>query len=185
VQQICRGAQANVAAVNYYFGSKAELYRAAWRQAADLTQAAYAPRRGGQVSTQTWLKEHVRGRISAIFDEGPAGWFPQMIYREMADPSPMREALHEEFIEPMRQELVRAVAQLLGAKATRRDGMWCAMHIVSEYVMLNVARQNGVPLFARERPVKAELEALIGQTQRFVMAGVRGVRRAVEEGGAT
>jgi len=47
IQHICEAAEANVAAVNYYYGNEAGLYREVWRRAAAVVDEVHGPALGG------------------------------------------------------------------------------------------------------------------------------------------
>jgi len=46
VEDICSRAKSNIAAINYHFGSKEELYAQVWRRAFDEANEAYPPEGG-------------------------------------------------------------------------------------------------------------------------------------------
>jgi AcrR family transcriptional regulator len=64
VAEICRRAGANIAAVNYHFGSKEELYREAWLSAHRHMLEAFPP--DGGVSSDAPADERLRGRIRSL-----------------------------------------------------------------------------------------------------------------------
>jgi len=181
VQQVCRAARANVAAVNYYFGTKENLYHEAWRHAEHLMEKAHDSGESDDVSREAWVRGHIRARVESIFDEGPGGWFPRIIRREMADPTPMAPTLRSEFLVPRRKKMEAVVRAMLGPGATEQEVRCCGINMLSLYVFLNVGERARRHLFKREKASAKELEAVIEQMQAFVLSGVRGVRARIEK----
>ena len=64
VAEICECAGANIAAVNYYFGSKDTLYVEAWRLSFQRSLETY-PADGG-IAASASAEQRLRGRISSI-----------------------------------------------------------------------------------------------------------------------
>ncbi|MFW5798481.1 MAG: TetR/AcrR family transcriptional regulator, partial [Planctomycetota bacterium] len=64
VAEICSAAGANVAAVNYHFGSKQNLYVAAWRKAFQDSVAAHPP--DGGVPPGASARRRFRARIGSV-----------------------------------------------------------------------------------------------------------------------
>jgi hypothetical protein len=120
-------------------------------------------------------------RVRAIFDEGPAGWFPKIVMKEVADPGHMTSDLHATFLMPRIRELADIVGELLGEKATDSQVHCCTMCVHSQYVFLNVSRRVRRRLSDGRTPDEAELGEIISQIMTFVLAGIRGVREQIEE----
>ena len=186
VQQICDAADANVAAVNYYYGNKAGLYREVWRRAAAMLDEVHgsalpAPSavEGPEADPEARLRELVRSRVFAIFDDGPGGWFPGLIQKEMAHPSDIAAELQEEFIAPRRRALAGEVAGLLRPKATRIQVQVCTLNVAGLFVFLNIRRARGEQFGQDRPPSETEIETIARQTADFAMAGIRDIRARI------
>lgn len=116
VAEICRSAQANVAAVNYHFGDKDSLYREVWRSAMESAVHRY-PISGG-VEEQASLDERFRGTITALLlrmgDGREAGNIHQLRLKEFAAPTGLVDRIMEEFREPVRERLLGILREYLG-----------------------------------------------------------------------
>jgi len=93
VREICASAKVNHAAINYYFGSKENLYKeivaslgslmALWDQESELSP----PAKGG--SFEERLRELVSRRAEEIFACEMSQWKIQLMIREIHDPTPI------------------------------------------------------------------------------------------------
>jgi len=128
VAEICTRADANIAAVNYHFSGKEQLYKAVWQYARELTRQAYPVPELAEVGAEEWLRNYIRRRVLAVLDSGPAGWFPKIVGREMMQPSLLQKELRDEFLRPGKQRLDEAVMSLCAFLNSRRcvgDGVFC------------------------------------------------------------
>jgi len=110
---ICAAAGVNVALVNYYFRSKAELYHAAVAMLfRDMARPLMAlPDR--VVDEGTWreaLSTWVRSALSiTAADKPPASWCASLMAQEQCLPSAMADEIHRQFAEPVYDSLRRLV----------------------------------------------------------------------------
>lgn len=118
VRDICERACANVAAVNYHFGGKDKLHIAAIDHARKLalqedpTPADAKP--DGPLTPELKLRRHLRAMLGRAFATGPAGWYLQIVLREMVDPTPaLRHAL-DDHLGPHQRRLEAIVGQVIG-----------------------------------------------------------------------
>jgi len=179
VAEICSRAKANIAAVNYHFHGKEELYREVWRQAASVSEAKYPSTSDEKADAYECLREYVKNRILAIFDEGPAGCYPRIINRELAAPSPISKELFKEFMVPRRNSQQQLIRRLLGPKATEQQVRICSVNVLSVYAFLNIAQKPREHMFSKATPNRKQLNELIAQTEEFVCSAVKGVRESI------
>jgi len=117
VRDICDKAVANIAAVNYHFGSKDKLHIAAMdhaRQRAlheDPAPAGPAPK--GPLTPEQRLRRHLRAMFARAFATGPSGWYMQIVLREMVDPTPALAYALDENIGPHQRRLEGIVGQVM------------------------------------------------------------------------
>jgi len=114
IQEICSSARANIAAVNYYFGSKEKLYRTVWEH---LTKAVHEPsykaiRQG--TDPEERLRQIIAGRVRNAFDDGPGGRLRRLLNREMANPTQAHADIRNRFLRPLQELLTKTVADFLG-----------------------------------------------------------------------
>ena len=115
VRDICRTARANVAAVNYHFGSKLGLYREVLQVAIDAlqstTDAAKQAAEGCKADEK--LRRFVQVYLRRLLAT-PDDWIHRLINREIADPTPVLDALVNQGMRPRIEYLSGIVAELLG-----------------------------------------------------------------------
>jgi TetR/AcrR family transcriptional regulator, regulator of cefoperazone and chloramphenicol sensitivity len=114
VRQITRRAGVNVAAVNYHFRDKRELYMRVLREAKCFTSdLAVAEFRGG-------AEEQLRGFIFTFVrqllhpDRPP--WHVQVIMQEMMRPTPALDILVREMTEPIYRQMRTLIGAVAGTK---------------------------------------------------------------------
>lgn len=118
VRDICEQACTNIAAVNYHFGGKDKLHAAAIdhaRQRAlkeDPNPAGAMP--DGPLTSEEKLRRHLRAMFRRAFATGPAGWYMQMVLREMVDPTPASTQTLNENIAPHQRKLEGIVGRVTG-----------------------------------------------------------------------
>jgi AcrR family transcriptional regulator len=136
VRDICKKADANVAAVNYHFRDKAGLYRAVWQYSHHCALQKYPLQYGAseKAKPQDKLRAYIGSFLLRIFDKGELAWFGKLISREMIEPTPALESLVKEEIQPQLFYLSGIVRSILGPKATDIQIQRTAMSVVSQCV---------------------------------------------------
>ena len=181
---VCRAAEANVAAVNYHFRSKEELYAAAWRNEFDHSVEAYPP--DGGVAANAPAEDRLRGHILALVRRSldPASRDLDIAHREMSNPTGLLAEVMHRSLEPLRQMHVAIIHELLGPRATEKDVQLCEMSIHAQcFAALMQERQRRLaPHKARPMgPPRLQIDgdALAEHIVRFSLAGLREVKRCL------
>ena len=131
VREVCRLAKANVAAVNYHFESKENLYLETMRAAMQLCHGAetaefleFAAREG--MSKEERLLGIVRRFAMNLLGEHPE-WHTRLIFQEMSRPTHATAVIIEEFLSPRFHAMREAVAPFLPGA----DDETIALHVMS------------------------------------------------------
>ena len=179
---ICREAKANIAAVNYHFRSKEELYAAAWQYEFDRSIAAY-PVLGGVAAdapAEARLRGHIQAMVRRFMD--PASRDLDMVQREMANPTGLLAKVMHASLEPLRQIHLSLVRELLGPAATGQEVQLCEMSIHAQCFasLMQVRHRRLAPHRGPHEgppPLKVSADTLAEHVTRFSLAGVREMRR--------
>jgi len=186
IAQICAQAGANVAAVNYYFRHKEDLYVEAFRRAFLLSIEAHPP--DGGVGPEAPAQERFHGRILSLMHRvlDPDNLEFDIVHKEMANPTGLLNEVMHECVEPIRRGFADVVRELLGPHAPEAQVVLCQASVEAQCFHHTVpARRSGCSHMKRPHPgMPADLsvEALAGHLTRFSLAGIREVRRRVESG---
>ena len=180
VEDICRLSGSNVAAINYHFGSKDQLYAQVWRDALDAAVAAYPPE--GGLDPGAPPEKRLRGTIHSLVgravDPGRIGHAGKLLLREVVTPTEVIRDVKHDAIQPLHRRMSDLVGQLLGPDATREQVLMCEMSIVHQCMAI------GIRLFTGRMPPEANLtmptdelvEMLADHITRFSLAGLAAVR---------
>jgi AcrR family transcriptional regulator len=179
VREICRAADANVAAVNYHFGDKAGLYREVLQSAIDAMQAtSEAARAAGQgLPPDEQLRCFIRVFLERVLASGGLTWIYRLVHREMADPTPAFDTLVEQGIRPRVEYLARIVMDLSGCARDNPLVMHCVASVQAQslfYMPNPIAARLGV----KSAFTPDEIDALTEHITAFSLAGIRAVAAA-------
>ncbi len=187
IADICKRAGANIAAVNYYFGDKETLYTEAWRMAFHRSLATYPP--DGGVPSSAPAEERLHGRILAALRRfaDPESHEFEIINRERINPTGLLSEVMRKTIEPLRREFASIIRELMGNRAPEQRILLCQMSIMAQCLDFMV-RMRHSELFANIEakagisPGKFQVEEMAEHITRFSLAGIREIRRQIENG---
>lgn len=175
VRALAQAAQVNVAAVSYYFGDKAGLYRA-------LFTESVSPHRETAIDDPALGLDEALGRFYADFlDPLKAGDDIRMVmklhFREMAQPTGAWQAALERDVRPQHKALLRLLTRALGLRRPDLDAQRLAITIAGMAVHV-FAFQDGVKalcplLLSGPKAIDAMADRLAG----YAMSMVEGERQ--------
>ncbi len=179
VSEICEAANANIAAVNYYFDDKEKLYDEVWRHAFAITKETYPldgklPR---TPSLEDCLYSYAHAILHRIFCEGEAGRFAKLLYREMAAPTLALERIAKEAIFPQNQFLGKAIQQTLGATLNTEQRGLCMHSIIGQCVFYNFGRPLRERLLGKKTVPENEIEQIARHIATFSIGGLKEIQK--------
>ncbi|MSM41598.1 MAG: DUF1956 domain-containing protein [Geobacter sp.] len=183
VAEICARAEANIASINYHFGSKETLYQEAWRHS--FAQSIKAHPQDGGVSEAAPAEERLRGQMRALIeriaDENTKDFFISQM--EFVNPTGLlAEVMRSEFV-PLREKTLAVVRELLGPQATEQQVAYCETCIIS--ICLHPLLVHRVRKRARQGDMPVVIEDLgdfADHVTTFALAGLAAVRDQARQG---
>ena len=180
IAQICKQARANVAAVNYHFGSKEVLYQETWRYSFNKSLQAH-PMDGG-VNADAPAAERLRGTIQAlverIADEENRDFFISQM--EFVNPTGLLdEVMRTERIQ-LRSKIFSLMKELLGLGASEKQIIFCTMSVISmclHTMMIQRVRKKTNDLSLP--PEILNLEAFVEHVVKFSLAGIAAIKTEI------
>jgi AcrR family transcriptional regulator len=174
VREICRAADANVAAVNYHFGGKMGLYREVLASAIAVMQSTteIAREQGEGLSADERLRVLIHVFIDRVVRQGRDSWIHQLMMHEMADPTPELDTIVERVIRPRMQYVCAVIAEILDAPVEDERVLRCCMSVQSQFysVIKSPSARQMVPELA---PDDSRLDEIADHITAFSLAGIR------------
>lgn len=188
VREICRRAGANVAAVNYHFGDKAELYRAVLRFAhtcAAPTDALFAEIAPDLPGTEK-LRRFIHALLRQMLDEGRPAWHGKLMAREMVDPTDALDEIVEYEIKPKFALLRSIVGEIVRLPADSDPVRWNAASVIAQCLFFHHNRPVNIRLYPDLVFTPERIAWLADRITHFSLDGLHGeARRIVNAGRAT
>jgi AcrR family transcriptional regulator len=140
VRDICQRADANIAAVNYYFGDKQRLYVEAvvrahrWRM-----EQARLPEWSEGTTAETKLADFIKTFIRRVLTGPDDTWHTKLVMREMAHPTAACAELVQSSIRPQFEILLTILRELLPAEVSAERLRLTAFSIVGQCLFYHFA----------------------------------------------
>lgn len=181
LRDICAAAGANLAAVNYYFGGKLQLYVETINYWFGQLLAKYPPNLGVEpgASAEERLFAFVRSYFLRLFGGGVPEMLSAIILREMSQPTPAVELVAQRTVKPMRDLLVSIVTELLGEGATDDDIFRGATSIIGQIMFHRICNPMIRKLFPKQKYKPADIEALALHVTNFALSGLAMMRQEI------
>ncbi len=175
---ICKKAQTNPAAVNYYFESKQNLYVESWKYAYDLSLQNH-PLSGG-IPEDASAEERLFGRISSLLRRimDPDGYSFDIVHKEMVNPTGfLREAMNSK-IEPFQEGLKEIIREILGDCATTENVDLCRHSIMAQCFSPMLGQRHRKKKHSKgiELGYSITAELLEKHIYQFSLAGIKAIK---------
>ena len=175
VRDICQRAEANIAAVNYYFGDKQRLYVEAvvrahrWRM-----ERARLPEWTADTPPQQKLADFVATFIRRIRTGPENTWHTRLIMREMMNPREACVELVQSSIRPQFEILQGILREMLPAGTTEEKLHLTAFSIVGQCLFYHFADPVVRNLLKGEEYATYDVAKLASHIVEFSLAAVEG-----------
>ena len=156
--EICNMANANVAAVNYHFGTKENLYIEAWRHAFERSIELYPP--GSNVPLTAPAEERLRGHVLSTIRRimDPESMDFDIVHHEMGHPTGLLAEVMRRSLEPLHQQFAAVVHELLGENASEQQVELCVMSIHAQCFWPLIHERNSARMPDGEKPPGPTIE---------------------------
>lgn len=141
VEDICRRAKANVAAVNYHFGGKEQLYLAVLQLAMEEKQPSL-PLHAAELalSPEERLAAFIHGFMSNVLESCETTLLGRLMAHEMIEPTNSLDVVLEGVIRPMSDTLETIVADILGVERDTDLVRHCSGSVMGQCVLYHNSR---------------------------------------------
>lgn len=179
VREICRRADANVAAINYHFGDKEQLYREVMRMGLREADARYPITReslgGADAPPEQRLRAFIATLMRRIFDQDQSATYGKLMAREIIEPTPAFDVLLEETVRPNAALLHETVSELLGPDASAEAVRHAASSVIGQCLFYRHCLPMLTRVFPEQRFEPDDIERLAGHITEFSLGGLRAI----------
>jgi len=177
VRDIVERAGANVAAVNYHFGSKEGLYLEVLRGTCRASGDKLAML-GHDGPPEQRILGFVQGFLQHLLrDANP--WQGRLFARELYEPTAALDTIVNDVVRPISVALTRAVKEVAEQPIDDATALLCAQSIIAQCVF---QKHNQAVILRLDPHAQDDLEALAEHIAGFSLAGIRARAAAVVTG---
>ncbi|SRR5581483_4560934 len=182
VREICARAGANVAAVNYHFGDKLELYVAVLKYSMCLAQPEVLRELMAEdVPPEEKIPRFVRLMLRKMHGVERPAWYFKIMAHEMAHPTPALGRIVEEILQPNYSRFSELVGRALGLPAAHETTRLCVHSIVGQVLHYGHGRAVLAHLWPELQMTPERIDQVADHIAQFSLAGLAAVRGRVAE----
>jgi AcrR family transcriptional regulator len=186
IRDICRKADANVAAVHYHFGDKEELYAEVLKHWSGIALQKYPPHLGlpDDAPVERRLHAFIRSALFRMHDKGRPAWHGKVMAREMVEPTSALEDLTRDVIRPLYARLVALVREIHGGRPGPEQLRLCVNSILGQIMFYQHARAFICRLTPEQKFETEDIERIADHVTRFSLLAIRRMAKPAKDGGA-
>jgi TetR/AcrR family transcriptional regulator, regulator of cefoperazone and chloramphenicol sensitivity len=178
VRAITERAGVNVAAVNYHFRDKAELYTRVVVDACSVRAVYHEAIAEGADSPEARLRSLIHRFLEYLLDPARPAWKRRLMAREMANPTTALDELVKINIQPLRDEfLIPTLRQLTGGCFSRRQLGYISSSIMGQCLYFLQSRPILDRLIPDFKIDKSDITEIADHIARFSLAAVAELTR--------
>jgi AcrR family transcriptional regulator len=133
IREICAGAGANVAAINYHFGDKSGLYTEVLQQSVRAAQLlAVNNTLDQETPPEEILRALIRARLRSINGKDLPDWHSRLLAHELAQPTPALRQLIDKLTRPIYKRLLELIGGMIGFPPNHDNTRLCAISVVGQ-----------------------------------------------------
>jgi AcrR family transcriptional regulator len=171
VRDICRKVQVNLAAVNYHFGDKEQMYVEAVKLA-HCAREFIPPDWPPGTLPAVKLRHFVRQMLTNLLDPNRPDWHGRLMMREMADPTAACAAVVEAYIRPVATRLMEIVGEILPPGTDPVDVHLACFSIVGQCLYHRVHKPITLQLVGEAEYATYDVGRLAEHIARFSIAAL-------------
>ncbi|NWK54336.1 CerR family C-terminal domain-containing protein [Verrucomicrobiaceae bacterium N1E253] len=174
--EVSRAAEANIAAINYHFGSKENLYRLSMRRAFELANKKYPFNAGidKDSTPEAQLLAMMSAMIRRNFDDGPAGYLNRIMAHQVSRPTAPHALVIEEISNLQGNHLSEIIRKITG-ELSEPFLQQAKMNVVALCVFPRWAPAMKQHLFPAP-PSEEDLTLWAEHQHRFALAGLQSLK---------
>jgi len=177
VREISVKAGVNLAAVNYHFGDKEQLYIECVRHAGHACAMRIPmPQWPKATPPQQKLRDFVTMFLNRVVLDHEPAWQPQLILRELTHPTKACATFVQEFVRPNFEMLGGILVELLGDAVTVQKRRLIAFSIIGQCLHYRFTRQVIINLLGEAEFRALGVELLSDHITQFSLAAIEKLR---------
>jgi len=184
VRDICQRAGVNIAAVNYHFHSKEDLYAAVCNYSLDLSVNKYSPTLGitEGATAQERLHTFIQSFLFSMLEKGQPSWHEKLVTREMNNPTGALDSMVETTIKPRNKLLSAIVKDFLGVRAPDDVIRRCCLSIIGQCLHYRYAQPVINRLYPKQKFDAEGIKSIAGHITRFSLYALQQFRQGLKKG---
>lgn len=182
IRAICSRASVNVAAINYHFRNKENLYIEVLQYSKALAFEKYPHGLGTKKSDppEIRLRAFIHSFISRILDEDVSTLFNRLVSREFIEPTSAFDMIVEEAMRPTFVFLSKIIKELFGEKMPVMVVRMCCASVISQCLFFLYARHALAKLFPKKKLGKTEIEKVADHITVFSLSAVQNFHKVMK-----
>lgn len=173
VAEICKKAEANIASVNYHFGSKDALYRSVIEYTYEQATSRYPFDDASSATVDERFFKFVLALLRRVLSTEMTGNFYKLVAKEMAEPTDESGILINQIISGKMDRAETLIREIYGQTANEELIFRMTHSIVSQCLFLGLT-EKGRRHHLKRRPVTLEdAESYARHITDFSLAGIR------------
>ena len=177
IREICAGARANVAAVNYHFGDKLGLYTEVLQQSVRAAQLkAVQDALSEDAPPEDILRALIRARLRSIAGEALPDWHSRLLAHELAQPTPALRQLIKKVARPIYQRLLKLIGEMIGLPPDDDNTRLCAISVVGQVLAYVLPGPLLVEVWPELKMTPEQVERIADHIAEFSLSYLREFR---------